>query len=182
MLCSQLRNLTLAAALTVPTLSLFAGAANASGYDGVLAAQGLTKISCRANVVEIRLTPTQSICAIPTAQYPAGAYYFDERGFTIVPAARMQAPVPQPSTIPTTYPTLPPGFVIPSQGATILDVSNPAQPISPVISSQISAVLSSRGLAPASCSGNPGVTVQVGQYLACAYPTAAFPPGRYVLQ
>ncbi len=63
----------------------------------------------------------------------------------------------------------------------VLLTSNPSQPVSPVISAQINAALAARGLTLASCSANPGVVIMAGSYMACAYPTDLYPPGRYSL-
>jgi len=76
---------------------------------------------------------------------------------------------------PTGYP--PPTNMNPS----VLLTSNPSQPVSPVISAQINAALAAKGLTLASCSANPGVVVMMGSYMACAYPTDIYPPGRYSL-
>jgi hypothetical protein len=188
----QLRNLVLSAALAVPTLSLFAGAASASGINRVLAANGLVRTDCAPNVVEIRLNLEKSVCAVPTAQYPAGSYYFNEQGFAITRVGSSTAvsqPTQQPSTTTVVVQqapasNLPYGYVQPVApvGPAILNVSNPSYPISDVLAAQISASLASRGLTPAACNVNPGVTVVIsGQYLACAYPTPQYPAGRYAL-
>jgi hypothetical protein len=188
----QLRNLVLSAALAVPTLSLFAGAASASGINRVLAANGLVRTDCAPNVVEIRLNLEKSVCAVPTAQYPAGSYYFNEQGFAITRVGSSTAvsqPTQQLSTTTVVVQqapasSLPYGYVQPVApvGPAILNVSNPSYPISDVLAAQISASLASRGLTPAACNVNPGVTVVIsGQYLACAYPTPQYPAGRYAL-
>ncbi len=78
-------------------------------------------------------------------------------------------------TAPTGYP--PPTNMNPS----VLLTSNPSQPVSPVISAKINAALAARGLTLASCSANPGVVIMAGSYMACAYPTDLYPPGRYSL-
>jgi hypothetical protein len=61
-------------------------------------------------------------------------------------------------------------------------VGNPNQPVPADITAQITASLAGRGLSPVSCSANPGVTVLIGQYMACAYPTPSYPAGRYTLR
>jgi N-acetylmuramoyl-L-alanine amidase len=63
----------------------------------------------------------------------------------------------------------------------IVLTSNPSQPVSPVISAQISAALAAKGLTLASCSANPGVVIMMASYMACAYPTDIYPAGRYSL-
>jgi len=61
--------------------------------------------------------------------------------------------------------------------------SNPAIPVSPVIVAKVNAALSSQGLLPAACVASPIVVLNVanGQYIACAQPSATFPPGNYRL-
>lgn len=189
----SLRNLVLSAVLAMPSLAMFAGAASASGVERVLAANGLVETDCAPGVVEVRLSLNRSVCAVPTTQFPAGSYYFNEQGFAITRvgssvAVTTTAQPTQPTVIvvPTT-PTLPSGYVMPAQpvtpiGPTVLNVSNPSYPVSDVLAAQISASLASRGLSPAACNMNPGVTVVVGgQYLACAYPTPQYPAGRYAM-
>ncbi len=189
----QLRNWVLSAVLAMPTLSVFAGAASASGIERVLAANGLVKTDCAPGVVEIRLNLDRSVCAVPTAQYPAGSYYFNEQGFAITRVGSSVAvttpvqPTQQTVIVMPTTPTLPSGYVVPAQpvtpvGSTVLNVSNPSYPVSDVLAAQISASLASRGLSPAACNMSPGVTVVIGgQYLACAYPTPQYPAGRYAM-
>lgn len=197
----QFRNLVLSAVLAVPTLSMFAGAASASGIDRVLASNGLIKTDCGPGVVEIRLSLEKAVCAVPTAQYPAGSYYFNEQGFAITrvgSSIAVNQPTQQPSTTtvvvqqaPSAAANLPYGYVQPVApvvpvapvGPAILNVSNPGYPVSDVLAAQIGASLASRGLTPIACNANPGVTVVIsGQYLACAYPTPQYPAGRYALQ
>lgn len=190
----QLRNLALSAALVIPTLSMLAGAASASGIDRVFAANGLVRTECAPGVVEIRLNLDRSVCAVPTAQYPAGSYYFNEQGFAITRVGSSTAVTPSAPTGNTTVyvqpavpvyvqPSLPSGFVQPAMpSAAVLNVSNPSYPVSDVLTAQIGASLAGRGLVPAACSANPGVTVVIGgQYLACAYPTPQYPAGRYAM-
>lgn len=189
-----LRPIVLSAVLAVPTLALLATSASASGIDRVLASHGLLRTECSPGVVEIRMSLEKSVCAIPTATYPAGAYYFNEAGYTITPAATARpatTPLPvqptQPTTviIQTTTPGgyLPGGMVQPAvPGPAILNVSSPDYPVSDALVAQIGASLASRGLTPAACNVNPGVTIVVGGYLACAYPTPQYPAGRYALQ
>ncbi|WP_196797406.1 hypothetical protein [Gloeocapsa sp. PCC 7428] len=50
-----------------------------------------------------------------------------------------------------------------------------------MISAQINASLAAKGLSLTSCSANPGVVMMMDQYMACAYPTSIYPPGRYSL-
>lgn len=186
----QLRNLVLSAVLALPAVSMFAGAASASGVERVLAANGLVQTDCAPGVVEVRLSLNRSVCAVPTMQYPAGSYYFNEQGFAITPVGSSVAvttpvqPTQQTVIVMPTTPTLPSGYVQPVTpvGPAILNVSNPSYPVSDVLAAQISASLASRGLSPAACNVNPGVTVVVGgQYLACAYPTPQYPAGRYAM-
>lgn len=189
----QFRNLILSAVLAVPALSMFTNTASASGIDRVLAANGLIKTDCAPNVVEIRLSLEKAVCAVPTAQYPAGSYYFNEQGFAITRVGSSTAVTTQPAQQPTqqtvivmpqTTPSLPSGYVQPVSpvGPAVLNVSNPSYPVSDVMAAQISASLAGRGLSPAACSANPGVTVVIGgQYLACAYPTPQYPAGRYAM-
>ncbi|MBI4781438.1 MAG: hypothetical protein HY785_08930 [Oscillatoriophycideae cyanobacterium NC_groundwater_1537_Pr4_S-0.65um_50_18] len=188
-----------------------------SSMDRLLAGQGLVRTECSPGVAEIWVSLEDSVCAVPTAQYPAGRYYFDERGFTITPVGgsntatqpatqppyvyQTPAPVAPPyvhqptaSVAPpyvyqTTTPVAPPSYgystlpvPAPAASPAILMVGNPSQPVSPDISAQISASLAGRGLTPVSCSLNPGVTVLVDQYMACAYPTPSYPAGRYTLR
>lgn len=117
----QFRHLILSAVLAVPTVSMFAGTASAAGIDRVLAANGLVKTECAPGVVEIRLNLEKAICAVPTAQYPAGSYYFNEQGFAITPVGSSTA-VSQPTQqTPTTT-------VVVQQGSTASMPSGYVQP------------------------------------------------------
>jgi hypothetical protein len=92
---------------------------------------------------------------------------------------------PSPSAAPAGQPPYYPSPALPTSqpsGQTILRVGSPEQPVPIDISAQISASLAGRGLSPVSCTLNPGVTVLVGQYMACAYPTPSYPAGRYTLR
>lgn len=188
----QFRHLILSAVLAVPALSMFTSAASASGIDRVLAANGLIKTDCAPGVVEIRLSLEKAVCAVPTAQYPAGSYYFNEQGFAItrvgsstaVPVQPAQQPAQQTVIVMPQPSSLPGGFVQPVTpvGPSVLNVNNPSYPVSDVLMAQIGASLAGRGLTPAACNANPGVTVVIsGQYLACAYPTPQYPAGRYAM-
>lgn len=105
--------------------------------------------------------------------------------FTSSRSKNPTAPAVQPTSSPSTpsgYPTAPTGY--PPQtnmNPSVLSTSNPSQPVSPFISAQINAALAAKGLTLASCSAAPGVVVMIGSYMACAYPTDVYPPGRYSL-
>jgi hypothetical protein len=160
--------------------------AEARDYDlnRILASSGLVSTGCMPGVVEIKVSGNlgRSACAVPTAQYPAGLYVLNQEDYSISPVGvRQQAPAVYPSpvfpvTTPIAVPTAP--TVVPA----ILVQNSPSQYVSPDISAQITASLMGKGLTPVSCSANPGVTVLIGNYLACAYPTATFPPGRYSMR
>ncbi|HEY9695958.1 MAG TPA: hypothetical protein V6D10_01615 [Trichocoleus sp.] len=105
----------------------------------------------------------------------------------VQPSQPFQQPVYQPQ-----QPFNQPVYMQPSQpiqvqqnGQTqsaVLMVGNPSQPVPTDITAQITASLAGRGLSPIPCSANPGVTVLIGQYMACAYPTSSYPAGRYTLR
>ena len=97
------------------------------------------------------------------------------------PTAPAQQPISSLSTF-GDHPTAPTGYPPPTNiNPSILLTSNPSQPVSPVISAQINAALTAKGLTLASCSANPGVVVMMGSYMACAYPTDLYSPGKYSL-
>jgi hypothetical protein len=176
--------------------------AKANRINQLLIQQGLTPTECRPGVVAIWLDLNKELaCAIPNSQYPAGVYRLtSEYGFTSI--IRQRNPTASsgnsatspaaPSSSPTNVTvvlgnptgsvsapigTQPPAIATPS----ILFTANPSQAVSPIISTQINAALSAKGLTLTSCSANPGVVVMMGQYMACAYPTDIYPPGRYSL-
>jgi N-acetylmuramoyl-L-alanine amidase len=96
------------------------------------------------------------------------------------PTASAGQQTSSPST-PGRYMTAPTSYPPSSMNSLILFTGNPTQPVSPVISAQISAALAAKGLTLASCSANPRVVIMMGSYMACAYPTDIYPAGRYSL-
>jgi len=97
------------------------------------------------------------------------------------------SPQPQPTVIQPSYYTpqpqpQPPNLTPQPASSTILMVGNPNQPVPVDIAAQISASLAGRGLSAVACNLNPGVTILVGQYMACAYPTPSYPAGQYTLR
>ena len=174
----------------------------------ILTSYGLVPTDCNPGAVEIKVSSNldRSVCAVPTAQYPSGLYVLNQQDYSISPIGNRQpaapqspqsSPYPQPAQ-PVQQPYYPPQqpFSQPSQPSqpilqvlqngqpqsAVLMVGNPSQPVPSDITAQITASLAGRGLSPVSCSANPGVTVLIGQYMACAYPTPSYPAGRYTLR
>lgn len=116
----------------------------------------------------LQRTPQFNSSPTPVAQPP---YYS--------PQPQSQPPYYSPQPQPQPQPPTP---VAQPSSSTILMVGNPSQPVPIDITAQISASLARRGLSPVACDLNPGVTVLVGQYIACAYPTPSYPAGRYTLR
>jgi hypothetical protein len=109
---------------------------------------------------------------VPTSVPTGQPSYYPTLTPTPTPVPTGQPSYQAPPALPTSQPSSP----------TILRVGNPNQPVPIDVSAQISASLAGRGLTPVSCALNPGVTVTVGEYMACAYPTPSYPAGRYTLR
>jgi hypothetical protein len=179
---------------TNPSTPSNSSPANISGINRILAMYGLIPATCNVGLVQVMVSLQESVCAYPTSQFPSGTYILNQQDFSLRPFGTSNSPVPTPSSVPSTQPstpTLPPGWPqpapTPSPAATppsppVIVIGNPSQPVPADISAQISASMAGRGLTPVSCSANPGVTVVVGSYMACAYPTSAYPAGRYTLR
>lgn len=147
----------------------------------LLSEMGMDIVECGSLGSEISVydRDDRRTCARATQTYPAGSYFFDRDTYSIRPLgvanSQPQSPVPVPVPVaPVAVPTVTPG-------ASILVSNNPSLPVDAITSAQISASLMARGLTPAACNANPGVVVFVGGYMACAYPTPAYPAGRYSL-
>lgn len=168
-------------------------------------ANNLNSLSNR-EIMELCLqrTPQFSTSPTPAAQPPyyappaqpatsvAQPPYYAPQPSVQPPAFTPQSPYYAPPAQPTTSVAQPPYYAPPPSaqppltpqpaGSTILMVGNPSQPVAVDIAAQISASLAGRGLSPVACNLNPGVTVLVGEYMACAYPTPSYPAGRYTLR
>jgi len=204
-LTTSLLSISLAASGFITSFSNPASAKEKSNANQLLIQHGLNPINCGPGVVAVWLNLNQPpSCAIPNAQYPAGTYRLTN-DFQIAPVTGQKNPTPQPNNQaspathgnPTinvinvgtpgsypapTYTNTPGGYPPPTiTTPSIVFTSNPNQPVSPVISAQINASLTAKGLSLTSCSANPGVVVMMDQYMACAYPTSTYPPGRYSL-
>ena len=182
--------------------------AKPNGTDQLLMQYGLTPVSCSPGVVTIWIDLNKKpVCAIPNSQYPAGVYRLtSELGIasisgkpstTTPPASNQTSPSTPPnssqavtvnvgtSAAPAGYPSptniTPP--IVPSPRITppIVFTSDPSQPVSAVISAQINASLAAKGLTLTSCDASPEVVIAIGSYMACAYSTPMYPPGRYSL-
>lgn len=155
-----------------------AQADNSRRVQRLLNELGLDPVECGSFGSEISVydQDDRRTCARATVQYPAGSYFFDRDTYSIRPLGNANAQ-PFGQTVVAPLPVAPPVV----SGSSILLISNPNVPIDPTVSAQISASLMARGLTPATCSANPGVVVLVGGYMACAYPTFAYPAGRYSL-
>ncbi|PIG94354.1 hypothetical protein [Gloeocapsopsis sp. IPPAS B-1203] len=205
----QLNKITaslLSISLVTAAFSVAPTPANARGnkIDQLLIQHGLNPTKCGPGVVAVWVDLNQQACAVPNAQYPAGTYRLTNN-FQLA-AISQQTSIPQPNNQATptnngnptinvfnvgtpgsypaapTYPNTPGGYPPPTMTTpSIVFTSNPHQPVSPVISAQINASLAAKGLSLTACSANPGVVVMMDQYMACAYPTSVYPPGRYSL-
>lgn len=176
--------------------------------DQLLIQNGLTPVSCNPGVVTIWINLNQQpVCAIPNSQYPAGVYRLTSElgiapmsGKTSIatpPASNQISPPATPAssqsvnitlgtpTAPAGYPspanTVLPNLPSPRITPPIVFTSDPSQPVSSVISAQINASLAARGLTLTSCDASPEVVITIGSYMACAYSTPMYPPGRYSL-
>lgn len=170
--------------LALLTSGLLISAANPAYADNdrkvkrLLTEMGLDPVECGSLGSEISVydQDDRRTCARATSAYPAGSYFFDRDTYSIRPLGVANSQL-QPPAMP--IPTAPVPAATPSPA--ILLSSNPSLPVDPVVSAQISASLMARGLSPMTCSANPGVVVFVGGYMACAYPTPAYPAGRYTM-
>lgn len=206
MLLNKITTSLLSVSLVAAAFTVTPDSASAKGnkIDQLLIQHGLNPTKCGPGVVAVWVNLNQQACAVPNAQYPAGTYRLTNN-FQLA-AISQQNPTPQPNNQATpttngnptinvinvgtpgsypsapTYPNTPGGYPPPTiTTPSIVFTSNPNQPVSPVISAQINASLAAKGLSPTSCSANPGVVVMMDQYMACAYPTLTYPPGRYSL-
>ncbi|HEY9826486.1 MAG TPA: hypothetical protein V6D19_13655 [Stenomitos sp.] len=159
---------------------------------------GLQPTSCNPGVVLIYVGRDQSICAFPTANYPAGTYRIHPDTLQLLSVGinqsnSSQQPPAVPSQLPTPYypstqPMQPWLFPLNAGGASlptpsIIDNLNPHQySVSPAIEVQIRNILSSRGISLASCGQSPTAIFMIGRYTACAFPSPNYPAGRYQIE
>lgn len=202
MLLNKFTASLLSVSLVAAAFTVAPNSANAreNKIDQLLIQHGLNPTKCGPGVVAVWVNLNQQACAVPNAQYPAGTYRLTN-DFQI---AVISTPQPNNQATPATnahptinvfnvgtpgnysstpnYPNTPGGYPPPTMTTpSVVFTSNPSQPVSPVISAQINASLAAKGLSLTSCSANPGVVVMMNQYMACAYPTSIYPPGRYSL-